>query len=428
MKEELVQLIWTYIESNFKEGNTRVQLVNVRNLIKYFQSININSIELNDAEDLLENKKLYSAIESIVGLENKKSILENDIIYTLATIYGVKNGLEITDDSSELTDEELLDSSEFTPTEKRSNDLDLIRVYINELSGATPLTLEEETRLFRIYNEGSAKEKEKASEKIIYHNLRLVLSIAKRYCGRGVLFGDLIQEGNIGLLKAINKFDLTKGYKFSTYATWWIRQSITRGIAEQARTIKVPVHTHEFINKIQRTIRDYETTYGETPSAEEIADIINIDVEKVKYFMSIQDTVSLNATVNKDDGREESEVGDFLEDYDNSGEKFDDQIAMKEFKDYVLNCPRLSQKEIEIVAYRFGLYDGKTLTLEEIGKMYGITRERVRQIESRAIRRLRLDAKIKSYCPDDVKLSNSSRSSYSSYNYKRDLKEYTHIL
>ncbi|MBQ9072792.1 MAG: RNA polymerase sigma factor RpoD [Bacilli bacterium] len=259
---------------------------------------------------------------------------------------------------------------------------DPVRMYLKEIGQIKLLTLAEEGELADRITAGD----EEAKNILAEANLRLVVSIAKRYVGRGMLFLDLIQEGNIGLMKAVDKFDVTKGYKFSTYATWWIRQAITRAIADQARTIRVPVHMVETINKLARVQRQLTLELNREPSEEELAKKMGTSVEKVREIYKIsQDPVSLETPIGEED---DSHLGDFIKDERNlSPEEFATNEMLKDEISQVLET--LTEREEKVIRLRFGLEDGKPRTLEEVGQMFGVTRERIRQIEAKALRKLR---------------------------------------
>ncbi len=259
---------------------------------------------------------------------------------------------------------------------------DPVRMYLKEIGRVPLLTADEEVALAKRMQEGD----EVAQKRLAEANLRLVVSIAKRYVGRGMLFLDLIQEGNLGLIKAVEKFDYTKGYKFSTYATWWIRQAITRAIADQARTIRIPVHMVETINKLIRVSRQLLQQLGREPSPEEIAKEMDISVERVREIMKIaQEPVSLETPIGEE---EDSHLGDFIEDQDApapaDAASF---MLLKEQLEEVLDT--LTPREEKVLRLRFGLDDGRARTLEEVGQNFGVTRERIRQIEAKALRKLR---------------------------------------
>lgn len=259
---------------------------------------------------------------------------------------------------------------------------DPVRMYLREIGRIPLLTYEEELDLAQKVLEGD----EEAKQKLAESNLRLVVSIAKKYVGRGMLFLDLIQEGNMGLIKAVEKFDYTKGYKFSTYATWWIRQAITRAIADQARTIRIPVHMVETINKLIRTSRHLLQQLGREPTQEEIAEEMEMPVERVMEIQKIaQDPVSLETPIGEED---DSHLGDFIKDED-SPEPQDSAAytLLKEQLEEVMST--LTAREAKVLKLRFGLEDGKARTLEEVGKEFKVTRERIRQIEAKALRKLR---------------------------------------
>ncbi len=259
---------------------------------------------------------------------------------------------------------------------------DPVRMYLKEIGKIPLLTAERETYLA----EQIALGDKAAKDELIEANLRLVVSIAKRHVGKGMYFLDLIQEGNLGLIKAVEKFDYSKGFKFSTYATWWIRQAITRAIADQARTIRIPVHMVETIHKISRTARSLLQEYGREPTTEEIAEKLGITADKVRDIMKIaQDPVSLETPIGEE---EDSHLGDFVEDMDSPAPS--ESASYSLLREQLCNILHtLTQREEQVIKLRFGLEDGRPRTLEEVGKRFNITRERIRQIEAKALRKLR---------------------------------------
>ncbi len=305
-------------------------------------------------------------------------------------------GIDIVPDS---TDSEPLEAEEREPdgppglTDEADTDVDLslpegiglddpVRMYLKEIGRVPLLTAEEEIELAKRIEQGD----EMAKRRLAEANLRLVVSIAKRYVGRGMLFLDLIQEGNLGLIKAVEKFDYRKGYKFSTYATWWIRQAITRAIADQARTIRIPVHMVETINKLIRVQRQLLQELGREPTPEEIAKHMDMPPERVREIMKIsQEPVSLETPIGEE---EDSHLGDFIEDADAPApaEAASYQMLREQLED-VLDT--LTPREEKVLRLRFGLDDGRPRTLEEVGQVFGVTRERIRQIEAKALRKLR---------------------------------------
>lgn len=290
---------------------------------------------------------------------------------------------ESTDDPNiqQLAKEEEFDLNDLSvPPGVKINDP--VRMYLKEIGRVDLLTADEEIKLANRIEEGD----EEAKRRLAEANLRLVVSIAKRYVGRGMLFLDLIQEGNMGLMKAVEKFDYRKGFKFSTYATWWIRQAITRAIADQARTIRIPVHMVETINKLIRVQRQLLQDLGREPSPEEIAEDMDLTPDKVREILKIaQEPVSLETPIGEED---DSHLGDFIEDQDaTSPSEHAAYELLKEQLEDVLDT--LTDREENVLRLRFGLDDGRTRTLEEVGKVFGVTRERIRQIEAKALRKLR---------------------------------------
>ncbi|HHU50891.1 MAG TPA: RNA polymerase sigma factor RpoD [Firmicutes bacterium] len=358
-------------------------------------------VEKDQEKDLDQNKELKraKALKEAMTIGRKKGAItyqeimdlfeqvdlspeEIDEIYEALT----SKGIEIIADHPEEEPDE-----DFSPEETPDLDItipegialdDPVRMYLKEIGRVPLLSAEEEIELAKRAKEGE----ELAKRRLAEANLRLVVSIAKRYVGRGMLFLDLIQEGNLGLIKAVEKFDHRKGFKFSTYATWWIRQAITRAIADQARTIRIPVHMVETINKLIRVSRQLLQTLGREPSAEEIAEEMGLPVERVREIMKIaQEPVSLETPIGEE---EDSHLGDFIEDQDAPApaEAASFHLLKEQLED-VLDT--LTQREERVLRLRFGLEDGRARTLEEVGQVFGVTRERIRQIEAKALRKLR---------------------------------------
>ncbi len=291
-------------------------------------------------------------------------------------------------DYSNVDEQEEEKYKEYADTSSMKN-YDNVKIYLKSIGKVPLLKSEEEKEIARRIQEGD----EGAKEELIVANLRLVVAIAKKYVGRGLLFLDLIQEGNLGLVKAVEKFDYTKGFKFSTYATWWIRQAITRAIADQARTIRIPVHMVETINKLTRVQRQLVQELGREPSAEEIAEKLgNITPEKVREIQKIAlDPVSLETPIGEED---DSHLGDFIEDkHAISPDEYASKELLKDEIDNVLST--LTERERKVLQLRFGLIDGRQRTLEEVGKEFNVTRERIRQIEAKALRKLKHPTKSK---------------------------------
>ena len=338
-------------------------------------------------KNILEYKELQDFFESMSPSEQQ---------YDRIIEYLAHKGIDVlkisdTDDDDALLlpdgeefedeQEEDLDKLDLSVPEGISTD-DPVRMYLKEIGRIPLLTSEEEVELARRMSEGD----EEAKKKLAEANLRLVVSIAKRYAGRGMQLLDLIQEGNLGLIKAVEKFDYTKGYKFSTYATWWIRQAITRSIADQARTIRIPVHMVETINKLIRVSRQLLQTYGREPTPEEIAAEMGLSVEKVREIQKIaQEPVSLETPIGEE---EDSHLGDFIPDEDVPAPA--EAAAFSMLKEQLVEVlDTLTEREQKVLKLRFGLEDGRARTLEEVGKEFEVTRERIRQIEAKALRKLR---------------------------------------
>ena len=346
-------------------------------------------------EELLKKGKENGTItyeelaSSLKGLELTGE--ELDELYNLFSDNDIKIISE--DDTEEDGDALLLDDNAIT---KDLTINDPVRMYLKEIGQIKLLTTEEELHLADRILEGD----EMAKATLAEANLRLVVSIAKRYVGRGMLFLDLIQEGNIGLMKAVEKFDVSKGYKFSTYATWWIRQAITRAIADQARTIRVPVHMVETINKLARIQRQLTLELNREPTEEELAKKMGTTPEKIRDIYKIsQEPVSLETPIGEED---DSHLGDFIKDERNvSPEEYaTNELLKDEIAEVLLT---LTEREEKVIRLRFGLDDGKSKTLEEVGQIFGVTRERIRQIEAKALRKLRHPSrsrKLKDYMGD----------------------------
>ena len=291
------------------------------------------------------------------------------------------------DDMEEEDDESLeIDASSVNYDEVAD---DSVKLYLREIGKIPLLSQEEEFELAQKVIHGNEKEKKRAKDKMAESNMRLVVSIAKRYSGRGLDFLDLIQEGNTGLLRAVEKFDPDKGFKFSTYATWWIRQAITRAIADQARTIRIPVHMVETINKVLRTQRRLTQELNREPTTEEIGKAMDMDADKIEYVMKIkQDIASLDASVGRDGEDDDSSLGDFIEDEDRVSPE--DAAANQLLKEQIASIlSTLTDREQKIIKMRFGIGGGKSHTLEEVGAEFSVTRERIRQIEAKALAKLR---------------------------------------
>ncbi|KRM12094.1 RNA polymerase sigma factor RpoD [Paucilactobacillus suebicus] len=356
---------------------------------------------ISDKEDF-DQKKYDSAVGKLIReYKKKKAIKYDELTDKIATPFGLvaegmddliqnveDSGISVVDENGEpdpralkaqeVSKKELDDTT--APAGVKINDP--VRMYLKEIGRVSLLSADEEVALALRIEKGD----ESAKQELAEANLRLVVSIAKRYVGRGMQFLDLIQEGNMGLMKAVEKFDYRKGFKFSTYATWWIRQAITRAIADQARTIRIPVHMVETINKLIRIQRQLLQDLGREPTPEEIGAEMDMPTEKVREILKIaQEPVSLETPIGEED---DSHLGDFIEDQDATSPA--DHAAYELLKEQLENVlDTLTDREENVLRLRFGLDDGRTRTLEEVGKVFGVTRERIRQIEAKALRKLR---------------------------------------
>ena len=334
-------------------------------LMDYFKDEPLTPEQMDSLYDYLENKKI-----------DVLNIGENDEEELDPVLF---------ENDDEEEEEVEAEKEDLSVPEGISTD-DPVRMYLKEIGKIPLLSSDDEQKLAKSILEGTEEEKTEAKKKLAEANLRLVVSIAKRYVGRGMQFLDLIQEGNLGLLKAVDKFDYTKGFKFSTYATWWIRQAITRSIADQARTIRIPVHMVETINRLVRTQRQLLQELGREPTPEEIAERMETPVSRVRDIMKIsQEPVSFETPIGEE---EDSHLGDFIQD-DNSQIPIDAaaEVLLHEQLMNVIN--QLTEREQKVLKLRFGLEDGKPRTLEEVGQEFNVTRERIRQIEAKALRKLR---------------------------------------
>ncbi len=363
------------LEGLLKEAQSRKNVLESREIRAYFNG------ELSDEE--------YDRICDYLE-KNDVDVLHVD-----------EDELPDMDDIDELDDEstESMEDDEDYSDEGTSAD-DPVRMYLKEIGKIPLLTPDEEIELARQIEEGDEEQKKAARERLVEANLRLVVSIAKRFNGRGMQLLDLIQEGNLGLIKAVEKFDYRKGYKFSTYATWWIRQAVTRAIADQSRTIRIPVHMVETINKMIRIQRQLVQELGREPTTEEIADRMGITPERVEEIRQISlEPVSLESPVGEE---EDSHLGDFIQDENIAVPA--DEAAYSLLKEQLAEAMEgLTDRERKVLQLRFGLIDGRPHTLEEVGKEFNVTRERIRQIEAKALRKLRHPSrsrKLKDYLDD----------------------------
>ncbi len=376
--------ILSYIESNFKDGNASVQVKNLKGLVSFF-SLNDIEIELSlsDASTLLSSSpKLYNLIESLYLKGNYQSYLEYENIYTLFFVYTNKKGLPLEEEK----EEEEKDTTWFKD--------DSVRQYFIDINkNSRLLTQAEEVELGKRTLEGDPE----ATNIMIEHNLKLVVSIAKRYLGRGLDFLDLIQEGNLGLFKAVEKFDYRKGYKFSTYATWWIRQSITRALADKSRTIRIPAHLFEVYNRVVYYIANCYKMYGYEPTKEEIMKQFNLSETVVDRILSIHAPLSINQNYTNNPEENESTLEDTISDDYSLEEDAVDRITLEQFRKKFETTQSLTDREKLVLKLRFGFDNNNPMTLEEVGHILGVTRERIRQVESKALRKMKKSRDFKQF-------------------------------
>ena len=348
---------------NLIEKGKKAGKLTLKEIADVIDGLNLSQEQMDRFYDTLEELNIETVGEDLPPIDDDELL----------------PALDELEEIDEVTEEEIAEADSMA--DSYSTD-DPVRMYLKEIGKVSLLTQEEEIELATRMSQGDEEAKRRMAEA----NLRLVVSIAKRYVGRGMLFLDLIQEGNLGLIKAVEKFDYTKGYKFSTYATWWIRQAITRAIADQARTIRIPVHMVETINKVIRVSRQLLQELGHDPSAEEIAAEMNIPVEKVRDILKIaQEPVSLETPIGEE---EDSHLGDFIPDEDASEPS--EAASFSLLKEQLMSVlATLTPREEKVLRLRFGIEDGRTRTLEEVGKEFNVTRERIRQIEAKALRKLR---------------------------------------
>ena len=431
MKEEIINKSIDYIDSNFSNENGKAQVVNLKKLMNFYKQNEISQLDLDEAEILINRSdKLNKMISDVISIDNNGNLIDNDIMFSLVTCYASKNNIELSFSNTSDLDYNEDDDNIDAILDSFTNSLDSYKLYRREMSNSKPLSNEEEIELFKKLE----KKDEFAYNDIIQHNLRLVVSIARRYNHGSLDLLDLIQEGNCGLIKAVEKFNYKKGYKFSTYATWWIRQAITRAMADQSRTIRIPIHSTDILNKMKKMKYEYESQLGYEPTYMDYVEELGIPLERVKELLMAENIVSLNATIDSGDGKESAELGDFIEDKRNQDDVFGDRITREAFKNAVFSSQFLkNDREKEILMYRFGFVDGTCWTLENIAKKYGLTRERIRQVETKAIRRLRRDSKIREFGPENSLITSENCTNIAvSYRKEMNNKEstsyYTRVL
>lgn len=401
-KKESIEIIGQIPELEVKNINPDSQQAEVKVIVRSRKNVDAIIQTLEKTAKSKNGILTYSDIDEAMPVEVSDE-LDTELIEKIYVALE-EAGIQILDDEDSEEEEEISDVLDDTRAEEEPaddypdfyDDIELkmydnislndpIKIYLKEISKVSLLTPARE----RLLAKKAQKDDKKARDELIRSNLRLVISIAKRHVGRGLSFLDLIQEGNIGLIKAVNKFDWRRGFKFSTYATWWIRQAITRAIADQARTIRIPVHMVETINRLNKVIREYLQENGEYPSVQELSKVMGKSEEKVnEILLSARDIISLNSPLTSGSGEDDdSETGDFVGSQDLTPEEEAQKMILKEKLEEVLDT--LHPKEALVLKMRYGFLDGKQKTLEEVGQFFNVTRERIRQIETKALRKLR---------------------------------------
>ena len=390
MNNEKLDKIVTFAKGFDNSPKASKQLKNYESLLKFVMKLNV-FISVFDAEELIKRSKEIDFMSTTLSKIDSSLLVADDNLVSLLTVKEIENKDKVTEQQK--NKERKIYTKSF-----KDKDEDLIKLYLSELSSEL-LTPEQQVELAMRKDNGD----QEAFNEMVVHNLKLVVYVAKYYRGRGLDFGDLIQEGNLGLIKAVEKFDYTKGYKFSTYAMYWIKQSITKALNFDTRNIRIPIDKMELVKKIKASKTEYFKIFGYEPDDDELSEYSGIPLDKIESVSQLlYDTKSLDECIRNDSGEEETEYMEFIADPKQGRDLDINNLLLKEFRDVFENKTSLTEREKNIIRLRFGLKDGRCYTLEEVGQEYNITRERARQIENKAIRKLKNNSQIKSFNPKQL--------------------------
>ena len=409
----IIEDLIAYARKNFKRGKILVQTKNLAKLAEYIRDNNIDT-EKFDIDDYLtmitKCKAIDNMVAVILGSNNYTEYLSNNFFCGLAYAYADENGIDLkTDVFDDEAEEDITDVLDHyvNETVAHNKDLDCLNIYLKAIGQYETFTPEEELEMFKKYTESEGETKEYYAQEIANHNLKLVVSVAKKFTGRGLDLDDLIQEGSIGLMKAIEKFDYKRGFKFSTYATWWIRQNVSRSVIDTGKTVRIPVHMADQISKMNYVEKQLTATLFREPTIKELAQELGITPERVEFLKThSMELTSIDAPIRKDEGSEDSSLSEYLID-PNYNENYNLQEINRQEMINIIKNSNLNEREVKVVIDRYGLETGEFKTLDDLGKDMGVTRERIRQIEAKAFRKLRRNQALKEFSPSDFAIKDA---------------------